>query len=179
MRIAGGRPSLRGPRSFRAIKEALRKGKERFGLRVTHFSVQGNHMHMLVEAEDAIALSRGMKGLAVRMARGLNKAHGMRGQVFADRFHSRELKSPREVAYAMRYVLGNHMKHGAPELGRLYRSLLIRGLHAGTRGRDGPAQALPHPHDHGRALVIARRALNTLSAFQQRDCLATWQSDRR
>ncbi|TMB37808.1 MAG: hypothetical protein E6J62_04545, partial [Deltaproteobacteria bacterium] len=74
MRIAGGRPSLRGPRSFRAIKEALRKGKERFGLRVTHFSVQGNHMHMLVEAEDAIALSRGMKGLAVRMARGLNKA---------------------------------------------------------------------------------------------------------
>ena len=112
MRVAGGRPSLRGAGSFRALKEAFRGGKERFGIRVTHFSVQGNHLHMLVEAEDAIALTRGMKGLAVRMARGLNKAHGMIGQVFPDRFHSRALKSPREVAYAIRYVLGNHMKHG-------------------------------------------------------------------
>jgi len=112
MRVAGGRPSLRGAGSFRALKEAFRGGKERFGIRVTHFSVQGNDLHMLVEAEDAIALTRGMKGLAVRMARGLNKAHGMIGQVFPDRFHSRALKSPREVAYAIRHVLGNHMKHG-------------------------------------------------------------------
>jgi putative transposase len=112
MRVGGGRPSLRTPRSFGAIKEAFRKGKERFGLSVIHFSVQGNHVHLIVEAEDALALERGTKGLAVRMARGLNKAHGLRGQVFPDRFHSRALKTPREVAYAIRYVLGNHMKHG-------------------------------------------------------------------
>ena len=112
MRVASGRPSLRGSRSFCALKEVFRKGKERFGLRIIHFSVQGNHIHMLVEAEDAVALGRGMKGLAVRMARALNKVHGLRGKVFPDRFHSRSLKSPTEVAYAMRYVLGNHMKHG-------------------------------------------------------------------
>jgi REP element-mobilizing transposase RayT len=112
MRVSGGRPSLRGSRSFRAIKDALRKGKERFGLRIIHFSVQGNHLHLLVEAEDALSLTRGMKGLTVRIARALNKTHAMRGQVFPDRFHSRALKSPREVAYAMRYILGNHMKHG-------------------------------------------------------------------
>jgi len=112
MRVCGGRPSLRGNRSFRAIKEVLRKGKERFGLRIIHFTVQGNHLHLLVEAEDALALTRGMKGLTVRIARALNKTHAMRGQVFPDRFHCRALKSPREVAYAMRYILGNHMKHG-------------------------------------------------------------------
>jgi REP element-mobilizing transposase RayT len=112
MRIAGGRPSLRSSRSFRAVKEALRKGKDRFGLRVVHFSVQGNHLHLLVEADDELALSRGIKALAVRIARAFNKVHGLRGQVFSDRFHSRALKSPREVAYAMRYVLGNHLKHG-------------------------------------------------------------------
>jgi REP element-mobilizing transposase RayT len=112
MRVGGGRPSLRGSRSFRAIKGALHHGKERFGLRIIHFTVQGNHLHLLVEAEDALALTRGMKGLTVRMARALNKAHALRGQVFPDRFHSRALKSPREVAYAMRYILGNYMKHG-------------------------------------------------------------------
>jgi putative transposase len=119
MRVGGGRPSLRSPRSFGAIKEAFRKGKERFGLSVIHFSVQGNHVHLIVESDDALALERGMKGLAVRLARGLNKAQGLRGQVFPDRFHSRALKSPREVAYAIRYVLGNQMKHGlAPWDGR-------------------------------------------------------------
>jgi len=112
MRVRGGLPSLRGSRSFRAIAGAFRGGKERFGLRVIHFTVQGNHLHLLVEADDAVSLARGMKGLSVRMARALNRAHGMRGQVFPDRFHSRALKSPREVAYAMRYVLGNHQKHG-------------------------------------------------------------------
>jgi len=112
MRVRGGLPSLRGSRSFRAIAGAFRGGKERFGLRVIHFTVQGNHLHLLVEADDAVSLARGMKGLSVRMARALNRAHGLRGQVFPDRFHSRALKSPREVAYAMRYVLGNHQKHG-------------------------------------------------------------------
>jgi putative transposase len=112
MRVRNGLPSLPGSRSFRAIAGALRKGKERFGPRVIQFTVQGNHVHLLVEAEDVVSLARGTKGLSVRMARALNRVHGLRGQVFPDRFHSRALKTPREVAYAMRYVLGNHMKHG-------------------------------------------------------------------
>ena len=112
MRVRNGLPSLRGSRAFGAVSGAFRKGKERFGLRVIHFTVQGNHLHLLVEAEDVVSLARGMKGLSVRMARALNRLHGVSGQVFPDRFHSRALKSPREIAYAMRYVLGNHMKHG-------------------------------------------------------------------
>ena len=112
MRVRSGLPSLRASRSFRAIAAALRKGKEKFGLRVIHFTVQGNHLHLLVEADDVVSLARGMKGLSVRMARALNRVHGLQGQVFPDRFHSRALKSPREIAYAMRYVLVNHMKHG-------------------------------------------------------------------
>ena len=36
-----------------------------------------------------------------------------RGTVFADRYHDRILKSPREVRNALRYVLGNGKKHAA------------------------------------------------------------------
>ncbi|MFL5453150.1 MAG: transposase, partial [Myxococcales bacterium] len=111
MRVADGRPGLRSNRSFRAIGQAFREGKDRFGFRVVHFNVQGNHIHLLVEADDATALARGMKGLSVRMARAFNKAHGLRGPLFSDRFHSRALRSPREVAFAIRYILGNHIKH--------------------------------------------------------------------
>ena len=118
MRVRAGLPSLRGNRTFPAVAGAFRKGKERFGFRVIHFSVQGNHLHLLVEAEDVVAMARGMKGLSVRIARALNRVNGLSGQVFPDRFHSRALKSPPEIAYAMRYVLGNHMKHGLADWNR-------------------------------------------------------------
>src|ERR1041384_3848882 len=61
MRVRNGLPSLRGGRSFSAVAGAFRRGKERFGLRVIHFTVQGNHLHLLVEADDVVALARGMK----------------------------------------------------------------------------------------------------------------------
>ena len=54
-----------------------------------------------------------MKGLLVRLARGLNKLWQRKGQVFPDRFHDRALKSPREVRNALVYVLGNGKKHAA------------------------------------------------------------------
>lgn len=40
-------------------------------------------MHFIVEAPDAVALARAMKGLEVRMARALNKVMRRRGPVFA------------------------------------------------------------------------------------------------
>ena len=76
-----------------------------------HYTVQGNHLHLLVEAEDKTALSTGMKGLAVRCARAINGVMGRQGRVFADRYHEHVLKSRREVAHALRYVFGNFAHH--------------------------------------------------------------------
>ena len=103
--------SLRTHRCFRALKRAFARGCERFGFRLIEFSVQGNHIHMIVEAPDAVALGRAMKGLEVRMARALNKVMLRKGPVFADRYHAHVLKSPRETWYAIRYVLDNWVIH--------------------------------------------------------------------
>lgn len=107
--------NLRSARSAEVLRDALEKGKERFGLRVIHFSVQGNHLHLIVEAHDAKSLSRGMKGLNVRIARGMNKLMQRRGAVVADRFHSRHLATPREVRNALVYVLQNARHHHGDE----------------------------------------------------------------
>jgi hypothetical protein len=70
-------------------------------------------IHVLVEASDERALTRGMTGLAVRIARGINKLFRRVGAVFSDRFHARILTTPREVRNALVYVLQNARKHGA------------------------------------------------------------------
>jgi hypothetical protein len=81
--------------------------------RLVHFSVQSNHLHLIVEGDARPTLARGLQGLAIRMARALNRLWRRAGSVFADRYHDRILRSPREVWNALRYVLCNARKHGA------------------------------------------------------------------
>ena len=71
-------------------------------------------IHCIVEAPDAKTLSRAMNGLEVRMARALNKVMHRTGPVFADRYHSQLLTSPRQSANAIRYVLANWIIHAEP-----------------------------------------------------------------
>ena len=78
----------------------------------SQYSVQRDHVHMLVEADDAAALAAGMKSFAVRAARRLNsRALRRRGSVWAERYHRRDLGSPRDVRNAIVYVMNNHLRH--------------------------------------------------------------------
>jgi hypothetical protein len=61
-------PSLRGRAVMDLLRQALGAGGRRAEFRLIHYSVQGNHLHLVVEAHDKVSLSRGMQGLAVRAA---------------------------------------------------------------------------------------------------------------
>ena len=117
LRLVAGLESLRSRQCYRAVLPALAAGKEREGFRVVHLSVQGNHLHLIVEANDRPALSRGVQGLAIRVAKALNAALGRRGKVFAERFHMHVLRTVREVANAVDYVLSNLFRHAGRTVG--------------------------------------------------------------
>jgi REP element-mobilizing transposase RayT len=112
MRLLPCLPSLRRPAVFAVVRRCLTKARDRNGTRICHFSVQSNHLHLVVEAPDRERLARGMQGLAVRIAKRLNKHLGRKGQVFADRYHDRVLRGPRQVRNALCYVLNNAQHHG-------------------------------------------------------------------
>jgi REP-associated tyrosine transposase len=106
-------PSLRSPKLYRIVEACLAASKERFGFRLVHFAVQKHHLHLIVEAKDAEALARALKGLCVRIARRLNAALSRKGRLFADRYFARALRTPSEVWAAVRYVLLNSRRHGS------------------------------------------------------------------
>ena len=112
LRLRAGLPSLRANESHRLLRAAFAAASGE-GFRVVEYSVQSNHLHLIAEASSERRLSRGMIGLAVRIARGLNRLWRRAGKVFADRFHSRVLRTPRAVRTALVYVLQNARKHGA------------------------------------------------------------------
>jgi len=119
VRLVDGLPSLRQGEEYRLLRECFRAGRDRFGFRLVEYSVQVNHLHLIVEAVDRRALARGMQGLLIRIARGLNRLWGRGGGLFVDRYHAHVLRTPREVRNALVYVLHNAWKHMRRAVGRL------------------------------------------------------------
>lgn len=104
-------PSLRSVRLVRELESSFAKGCERGGFRLVHYSLQRDHVHLIVEANGRAALGRGMMSLGARFARAVNRVFGRSGAVLRERYHLHVLRSPKEVRSALRYVLLNHRKH--------------------------------------------------------------------
>ena len=104
-------PKLRDRRFLQAFRKTLAKGCERGDFRVVHYSIQANHVHLLVEASGNGALGRGMNSVGVRFARAVNRVFGRKGPVLLERFHARVCRTPTEVRRALAYVLLNVRKH--------------------------------------------------------------------
>lgn len=111
-RFVRGLPSARRGIVFRVIRVAFRDKKVREGFRLVHFSVQSNHLHLLVEAVDNGHLARGLQSVLITIAKRLNRWWGRKGQVIDERYHGRLLRTPREVRHALAYVLCNARRHG-------------------------------------------------------------------
>jgi len=120
LRRAKGLPGFRSE-LLRDLLESAIRDTHREGFRITHYSVQSDHVHIIVEARDRAALTNGMRSFAVRVAMRVNKkVRGRRrGRVWGDRYHRRDLTTPRAVRAALVYVLANHLKHGEVDVGLL------------------------------------------------------------
>jgi hypothetical protein len=110
LRARSGLTSFRAPKVFAGISTALTLASSP-AFRLIHFSVQSDHLHLIVEAHDKLALERGVAGLVIRVARAINRSLGRTGPVWGDRYHARALETPTEVRHGIVYVLFNFKKH--------------------------------------------------------------------
>ena len=113
VRVAPGMPSLRDGKVFPTVRRVLQKAAKQFRqmFRIVEYSVQSNHVHLVVEAADQRELSRGMQGFGIRLAKNLNLRLERRGRVLSDRYHARTLRTPAQTLNALRYVRQNTHLH--------------------------------------------------------------------
>lgn len=123
MRLCADVGSLRKRSIMRAIHEAtviVTRHEARF--RIVHLSLQRTHIHLIVEAENRVALAHGMQAFGISAARNINRVitectgEKRSGRVFADRYHARILKTPRQARNTIAYVLNNWRHHGEDKL---------------------------------------------------------------
>jgi REP element-mobilizing transposase RayT len=117
LRVRPGVASLRSGALVREWRRSLAEASERGSFRVAHYSLQGDHAHLIVEAQGKDALACGMKSIGARLARAVNRVGGRSGPVLDGRYHHRSLRSPREVRRALAYVLLNARRHLAKSRG--------------------------------------------------------------
>jgi len=113
LRFVEGLRTLRSDDAHAVLVRAMSAARRGDGFQVCTYSVQANHVHLIVEARDAGELARGMNSLNSRIGLALNALWRRSGPVLAERYHSRVLRSPSEVRRALVYVLNNARKHGA------------------------------------------------------------------
>lgn len=120
MRRAKGLPGFRAD-LVRAVLEQAMRDTQRADFRIAHYSIQRDHLHLIIEADEPAALTRGMRSLTVRIAMRLNRQvlRRTRGRVWGDRYHRRDLTGPRSVRNALVYLFANHLKHGEYDVGLL------------------------------------------------------------
>ncbi len=170
LRIRRGLPWLRTPRTYRVLERALRAGKSKLGFRLIHYSVQRDHLHMVVETEDRRRLARAMQGLMIRIAKNLNRFWRRRsGVVFADRYFALPQPLPRRHP-GPALVRVRLARRDARDLTTRFRTLPLpppplsrsqepRGVSRRRRARP-PGKALAGARRRmGRALARARSAL--------------------
>jgi putative transposase len=100
--------TLRTKARLKAFQNNLRRAKK-FELHVLHYTVQFDHIHLMVETPDNDKLSRGMKSLAGRLGRLYSQGTG---KAFKGRYHLHQLSTPTETKRVYRYIFFNSAKHG-------------------------------------------------------------------
>ncbi|HEY2387333.1 MAG TPA: hypothetical protein VGK30_10250 [Candidatus Binatia bacterium] len=160
LRLRSGLPSLRTVRIVHEIERTFAAGCARPGFRLVHYSLQGNHAHLIVEASDRDVLGRGMMAIGSRLARVVNRVAKRTGPVLADRYHVRLLRTPKEVRAALRYVLLNARRHAVHARGALRRMVRLDPASSG-RWFDGWKAGTPIGIDalDGPAALPTRRAV--------------------
>lgn len=157
LRVRPELTSLRTKKRVQLIRQAFVASCNRDGFRIIDWSIQGNHLHLIVEADGNGQLGRGMQAFTIRVARGLNRLAGRKGAVFTERYHIHVLATPAEVRNARAYVLNNFRRHAAHSVRRVragwvdpysswawfdgWRDLPEALKHSATEERAGPAAA--------------------------------------
>jgi putative transposase len=111
LRIAGRVGNARKWKLYRALREAAVLAAVRGKVRIVDVSIQQHHVHMVVEADDKRLLACGLQGFLISAARRINRTLGAPGNVFADRYHARQLTCPSDVRGTRVYVLNNFRHH--------------------------------------------------------------------
>lgn len=110
IKVKENKADIKNKRILKALHHAIKRARLK-KLRVIHYTLEYNHIHLLVEASDNGILHKGMQALGISLSKAVNKISQLKGGVYKHRYHFRKINSRRELKNALHYIFRNGMKH--------------------------------------------------------------------
>lgn len=122
IKIERNKAGLKNKTVLAVLHKAI-KNARKIGLGIIHYTLEYDHIHLLVEARDNETLGKGMQSFGICFSKGINKYKAVQGQVYKTRYHLRVLKTLKEIKNVLNYVFGNAVKHKSSSFINHYNSL--------------------------------------------------------
>jgi hypothetical protein len=104
------RADIQNKAILKALRHAIFRARLQ-GLRVIHYSLEHDHIHLYAESSDNKILGKAMKALGGSLVKRINKHFLSKGRCYKTRYHLRILRSATEVKNVINYILKNGIKH--------------------------------------------------------------------
>lgn len=110
IKVRENKANIRNKRILKALHHAIKRARFK-KLKVIHYTLEYNHIHLLVETSDNKILQTGMQALGISLSKAINKIKQLKGGVYKHRYHFRKLNSRRELKNVLHYIFKNGLKH--------------------------------------------------------------------
>jgi REP element-mobilizing transposase RayT len=110
IKVRENKADIKSKRILKALHHAIKRARIQ-RLRVIHYTLEYNHVHLVVEADNNRTLHKGMQALGISLSKAVNRIKKLKGTVYKHRYHFRKLNTRREFRNSLYYVFRNGIKH--------------------------------------------------------------------
>jgi REP element-mobilizing transposase RayT len=110
VKILRTKANLKNKMVLSILKRSIMNARK-MGLRVIHYSLEYDHVHFLIEAENNIIFGKGMQAFGVTFSKALNRLRKIKGAVYKHRYHFRKIAGARQLKNVLNYIFNNGIKH--------------------------------------------------------------------
>jgi REP element-mobilizing transposase RayT len=111
VKIKKNKADIKNKSVLSILKKSIMNAR-RQGLKVIHYSLEYDHVHLLIEADNNHILGKGMQAFGVTFSKAINRMRKLKGEVYKHRYHFRQISSSRDLKNVLRYIFSNGLKHG-------------------------------------------------------------------
>lgn len=110
IKVRENKADIKNKRLLKILHHAIKRARLK-KLKVLHYSLEYNHVHLLVEARDNQIIHQGMQAFGISFAKAINKIKFLKGRVYKNRYHFRKITSLRDYKNVLLYIFRNGIKH--------------------------------------------------------------------
>ena len=110
IKVRSNKADIKSKKILKALHHAIKRARLK-KLRVIHYTLEFNHLHLLIECESHKTLHQGMQAFGISLSKAINRIKKLKGTVYKHRYHLKKLATRRELKNALHYIFNNGKKH--------------------------------------------------------------------